>query len=100
MKANYSPNSPYAATKVNGWYLGHYVHRPIYSAPDDELITLEKKYENRPDKLSYDLYGTPEYWWVFQTRNRNVIKHPIWGMTAGIMFYAPSLNHITKSLGQ
>lgn len=79
--------------------MGRYVHRPIPAAADDERITLSKKYENRPDILSNDLYGTPVYWWVFAVRNRNIIKDPIWDMVAGTEIIVPSLQTVRKATG-
>ena len=62
-------------------------------------MTLSKKYENRPDTLSYDLYGTPAYWWVFMVRNPNTIKDPIWDMVAGASIIVPSLQTLQQALG-
>lgn len=98
-RINYPSNSPYGATQQTSWYLSNYVHRPIPASGDDKLVTLTKKYENRPDKLSFDQYGTPAYWWVFTVRNRNLLPDPIWDMTVGKTIVVPSLDTIQKALG-
>lgn len=99
MKLTYPSTSPYASTKQTSWYLGKYVHRSIPSAPDDKKIIISAKYENRPDLLANDLYGSPAYWWVFMVRNRNEIKHPLWDLVAGMQIMVPSQAHLNKSLG-
>lgn len=75
------------------------MHRDIPSANDDISVNITKKYENRPDVLSYDLYGTPAYWWVFSIRNRDLLTDPIWDMVSGITIFAPSLITLKKALG-
>ena len=98
-KINYPASSPYSATQQSSWSIGNFVYRPIPAAADDTSIILKKKYENRPDTLSYDLYGTPAYWWVFAVRNRDVITDPVWDMVAGINIIVPSLATLKKILG-
>jgi hypothetical protein len=96
---SYPSSSPYAATPQTSWYLSNYVHRPIPASTDDTEITLTKKYEHRPDTLSYDIYGTPAYWWVFAVRNRNIIKDPVWDLVIGATIIIPSLATLKKALG-
>jgi hypothetical protein len=70
---------------------------PGYYAPfrdTDQIITLGTKYVNRPDLLSFDLYGTSGYWWIFSVRNPDQIKDPIYDMQAGMTIYAPSKNDL------
>jgi len=66
---------------------------------NDQLLILESKYSNRPDLLSYDLYKTTAYWWVFMMRNPDVIKDPIWDFNSGITIYAPMLTNLPRSAG-
>jgi len=99
-KISYPSSSPYASTLQSSWYIGNYVHRDIPSANDDMSIKITKKYENRPDILSYDLYGTPVYWWIFAIRNRDLLTDPVWDMITGIDIFAPSLNTLKKVLGE
>jgi hypothetical protein len=98
-KINYPASSPYAATPQTSWYLGNYKHRPIPASGDDQPFTITKQYENRPDTLSYFLYGTPAYWWVFAVRNRNLLHDPVWDMVAGLTITVPSLATLKKALG-
>lgn len=74
--------------------------RDIPPDSSDSFITsLDKKYENRPDRLSQDLYGTIGYWWIFQVRNMDVIRDPIWDLTAGMSLYVPSLERLKTLIG-
>jgi hypothetical protein len=98
-RIQYPASSPYGATPQSSWYISNYVPRPIPVAADDTIKTLSKTYEYRPDKLSYDLYGTPAYWWVFAVRNRNQLHDPVWDMVAGLVITIPSLSTIKKALG-
>lgn len=95
----YSNASPYAATPQSSWYLGKYIDRPIPAAGDDQTITIDHKYQYRPDLLSYDLYQSPAYWWIFMTCNLNVIRDPIWDFTAGTQIIVPSLSTLRSALG-
>jgi hypothetical protein len=98
-KINYPASSPYGATAQTSWYISNYASRAIPASGDDSTITLSKKYEYRPDTLSYDLYGTPAYWWVFAVRNRNTIQDPVWDMVVGATITVPSLANLKKALG-
>jgi hypothetical protein len=98
-RINYPASSPYALTPQTSWYISNYVARRIPASGDDTIMTLSKKYEYRPDTLSYDLYGTPAYWWIFSVRNRDIIQDPVWDLVAGTVITVPSLANLKKSLG-
>lgn len=97
-RVNYSASSPYFSTPQTRWYLGPIALRTIPSDLTDEQIQIDAKYEFRPDLLSYDLYGTPAYWWVFMVRNMDLIRDPIWDMKSGMTIWAPSVNRINTLL--
>lgn len=89
----YSAVSPYASTPQVNNYLEYLDVWSGYSMPyqdSDQLITIGPKYNNRPDLLSYDLYGTVGYWWIFMVRNPDIIRDPIYDMKAGMAIYAPA----------
>jgi len=98
----YSPSSPYyltAQTVVDGVsYLDFWSEITISSSTSDTLISLDSKYQYRADLLSYDLYGTPQLWWVFMIRNPNIIKDPIWDFVTGINIYTPAKNSLNGYL--
>lgn len=99
MAYTHSKTSPYGITPSRDGMVGLYRHRNIPKSNDDRTIKLTKKYENRPDLLSYDLYGTPEFWWVFCVRNPNVIRDTVWDFVAGIEITVPSDAHLRKTIG-
>jgi hypothetical protein len=98
-KVSYNKQSPWYHTPQATWFLGNLEYRDVPSHSSDKLITLLGKYENRPDLLSYDLYGTTDYWWIFMIRNPNVIKDPIYDMVTGIQLYAPTSSRLVAVLG-
>lgn len=46
------------------------------------VVTPRQQY--RPDLLSYDLYGSSNYWWSIVLLNRNILKDPIRDLVAGL----------------
>jgi hypothetical protein len=93
----YKPTSPYAITPQTSFYLGYLAYRAIIPSEDDVLITIDQKYQNRPDLLSQTLYNTTDYWWVFMIRNPDIIQDPIYDLVAGTQLYVPSLAAIQAS---
>ena len=86
--------SPYYKTPIKDFYLDIWKKRNIPPQADDNLITVEAKYEKRPDLLAYDLYGTPRLWWVFAVRNMDILVDPIEDLTTGIQIFAPAKDRI------
>lgn len=97
--AEYKKTSPWYSTNENNLYLENLEIRPVPAEKDDMVYTIENQYENRPDLLSYDLYGTPKLWWVFVQRNMSVLKDPIYDFTAGKQIRIPKLSNLQKYLG-
>ncbi len=95
----YPTTSPYATTKQNSGFIQITNHRNIYRHKDDVEIIIDMKYHNRIDLLSYDLYGSSDYWWVLYSRNLNSIKHPIWDFNAGKSIWIPSNEHVKNTVG-
>ena len=95
----YNSTSPYSSTQqVNKYvpYLDFWPGITIAPAATDTLITLPSLYQYRPDSLSYDVYNTPNLWWVFAVRNLNVINDPIWDFVPGINIYIPDPSSLTR----
>ena len=89
----YKGPSPYYTTPQNNNMLPYLV---FWNAPavvpttNDTLYTVTATYQHRPDLLSYDIYNTTGYWWVFAARNPDTIKDPIYDLVAGINIYLPA----------
>lgn len=97
--SNYKNTSPYYKTNDSNGYLDVLSFRDIIAETDDILYSLDKKYENRPDLLAYDLYKDVNLWWVFTMRNKSVLKDPVFDFVAGTKIYLPKLTNIKTSLG-
>lgn len=97
--AKYKTTSPYYRTKQNKLYLELLTIRPVPAEADDFLYTIENQYENRPDLLAFDLYGTPKLWWVFVQRNMDTIKDPIFDFVPGTKIYIPKKSNLERYLG-
>jgi hypothetical protein len=99
MKIAYSANSPYAITPQTSQFIGTLVFRPIPADSGDQPFVLQLRHQYRPDRLSYDLYGTAAYWWVFCNRNAFLRRDPIWGFVNGLTIMVPAAVYLTGLLG-
>jgi hypothetical protein len=97
--AEYSSSSPWYITPTNRNYLDLLSIRPVSAEADDFLYTIESQYSYRPDLLSYDLYGTPDLWWVFIQRNLDILQDPIFDFIPGVQIYIPKNSSLIKVLG-
>lgn len=88
--------SRYRATPVKDFYLDLWVEIEIGESADDLLIELDAKYDERPDLLSFDLYGTPRLWWVFAVRNPDTLIDPLGDFKSGIIIYAPTRSAVER----
>lgn len=95
----YPNSSAYATTPQLSWRIGVLNYRAIVPANGDSEITITAKYANRPDRLSNDLYGTQNYWWIFMVRNMNVIRDPMYDLTVGKKIWVPTLAALQGMLG-
>ncbi len=98
MAITYSADSPYASTSIANNKLDLMSYRTFPFEPDDLIYTIDQLYNNRPDLLSYDLYGRSTLWWVFTVRNPDIIKDPVWDFTTGITIYLPQLSTLINSM--
>jgi hypothetical protein len=99
---SYSQSSLYSSTSqptnYGITYLDFWNPPNLIINPNDTLISLDAKYDKRPDLLSNDYYQTVEYWWVFMMRNPNVIKDPIWDFVTGIQIFVPAKETLPRSI--
>ena len=92
-------SSPYYDTPTVLFYRDLLSFRELTASDDDDLISVTDRYIERPDMLSFDLYGTTRYWWVFMIRNMDIIKDPIFDLQAGIEIYVPKRERLERELG-
>ena len=98
-RIEYRPRSPYADTTQTSWYLRQLNLRRIPADGTDRAISIASKYSERPDLLSFDLYGTTDFWWIFGVRNPNVIEDPIFDLQAGVEIFVPTRDRLNELLG-
>jgi len=63
----------------------------------DKFIIGEEKYVNRPDYISYDVYGNSKYWWIIAMAND--IKDPFYEFHRGKELKIPNLVALKKIMG-
>lgn len=97
--ATYSADSPYYLTGYSQFYLDVMVNRPIPPQSDDILMQINQTYQYRPDLLAYDLYQTPNLWWVFYQRNPNTLTKPPFDFRQGTQIFIPKLTTLKSALG-
>jgi hypothetical protein len=99
MPIKYSNRSLYYSTPQNSWALSYYVPRPIALDNSDQWVKLSSRHINKPTVLSYDLYGTPAYWWIFNIMNPDVIVDPIRDFQEGVVLRVPTLGRLQQVIG-
>jgi hypothetical protein len=78
-----------ATSDSTGQFLGLNNTPRIPASSQDVEYVLECRYEERPDILAYEIYGSTRYWWVFSARNPDVLKDPIRDFRSGITIMLP-----------
>lgn len=89
MASNSKDTSQYVLTPVKNWYLDIWEPRQIPKKDYDKVIIIPPEYDQRPDLLSQQEYGTPKLWWVFAVRNPDVLVDPIGDFVAGLEIFVP-----------
>ena len=97
--ATYQTTSPYYLTGKYRLGLDVMKHRKVPKAVDDVVYMIDSQYHNRPDLLAYDLYGTPQLWWVFAARNPSILKDPIFDFLTGRKIFVPKKSALVQVLG-
>ena len=65
------------------------VPRSVPRSEFDKIIKIPPAYDQRPDLMSQNEYGTPRLWWVFAVRNPDKLIDPIQDFVAGLEIYIP-----------
>jgi hypothetical protein len=97
--AAYTSTSPYFQTGYSQFFLDVMTNRPIPKEPDDRLFKINQTYQYRPDLLAFDLYDTPNLWWVFYQRNPNTLTKPPLDFVAETVIYLPKITTLRTVLG-
>ena len=80
---------------IPDWLNTTYVSK-IKALPVSQKMVLAAKYVPYPDLLSYDLYGTTDYWWVLCMYNG--VVRIFADMTEGTLWKIPALSDIQSML--
>lgn len=97
MSMEFGPASPYRSTKVVGRFAGYYVHRSVDPHQDDAIVKVSTRWHQRPDLMSYDLYGNPDLFVVIAVRNK--LQDPIYDLVEGIDVVVPSADRARQLTG-
>ena len=98
--AKYNRNSFIRAPKLfQGMFLDMNTLPSFSSSISDEVYTIEADYNERPDLLASKLYETSELWWVFATRNPDIIVDPIRDFKTGVTIALPSAESVLRATG-
>ena len=98
--AKYNRNSFIRAPKLfQGMFLDMNNLPTFRGSVSDEVYTIEEDYNERPDLLAHKLYETSELWWVFATRNPDIIVDPIRDFRTGVTIAIPSAESVLRATG-
>jgi len=97
--ANYNKTSSYSETPITEYYMDLMVDRTIPKIENDVLFSITATYANRPDLLAFDLYDDADLWWVFASRNPDVLIDPLNDFSGGTEIYLPKLTLLREILG-
>lgn len=93
-RPTYKASSPYRDTPIRDFYLDLWNPVSFPRSADDPRIVIESRHDRRPDLLAFDLYGSPNFWWVFSVRNPNILIDPIEDFRTGVEIRAPQPNNV------
>ena len=66
---------------------------------EDEIYVVEARYNERPDLLAFDRYGSSRLWWVFALRNPDIIEDPIRDFKSGMQIRLPQKGVLETIIG-
>ena len=84
---------------TNKFYLDINELPKIPKSISDDIYTIESKYENRPDLLAHERYGSTNLWWVFALRNPDLLVDPLEDFVAGLSIRIPPRETIDRIIG-
>jgi hypothetical protein len=95
----YPANSAYHTTPQSSNRILYWAFRSVPVDPTDQPYVLSPRHEYRPDKLAYELYNNPSYWWIFAVRNPFLRANPIWDFIGGLQIMVPTADRLITLLG-
>jgi hypothetical protein len=64
--------------------------RVIPPNANDRIISIDAKYNLRPDLFANDYFGSPRLWWILVARNMDVLIDPIADFKTGVQIFVPN----------
>ena len=98
-RAEYRNDSFYANTRMIDFYLDIWDSNVSLSTDGDTSVEIHSKYNLRPDLMAYDLYGSPNYWWIFALKNKDKLIDPVEDFKAGLIITIPPKGGIRSLVG-
>ena len=89
-------SSLYKYTKKNSYYMSYYNPVDIPFDSSDYLYEVPAKYNNKPGRLAYDLYGDERLGWIFRYFNNDKINDPIFDLKQGMIIRLPVAERLRK----
>jgi hypothetical protein len=84
--------SRYEKTPIKEFYRDIWVPLEVPENANDYEYVIPPDFDERPDLLSFELYGTPDLWWIFALRNLDELVDPIGDFKSGLTIMIPSTN--------
>ena len=88
------------APSIDGVFLDLNNLPNIPASSTDEEYDIGNGYDERPDLLAHQLYGSSRLWWVFALRNPDVIVDPIRDFKSGTRIFLPGTDVINDITGR
>jgi hypothetical protein len=80
----------YKQTPQRDFYLDIWNPITVPASVNDREYVIESKYEQRPDLLAHDEYGSPRLWWIFALVNKDILIDPIGDFNTGKTITIPT----------
>lgn len=87
----------YEKTPIKEFYRDIWVPITIPKNANDYAYVIPPDFDERPDLLSFELYGTPDFWWIFALRNIDELVDPIGDFKVGLTIMIPNINTLGSS---
>lgn len=84
----------YENTPIKEFFRDIWVPITVEEKATDFAYKIQPEFDERPDLLSFELYGTPDLWWIFALRNMDELVDPIADFKTGLVIMVPSENTI------
>ena len=76
------------------------LRKPLNLEPQesDTFVTVSQELLNRPDMISYDVYGTVDLWWVIFEFNK--INDPLFDLKLGQQIRIPDKDRVIEAINK